>query len=218
MPDPARASIVRPRQAGLTFLAVLLFVAILGASLAVTGQLWHTAQLREKERELLFVGGEYRKAIQLYYMNSPGGVGQYPRELADLVKDPRQPAVRRYLRKLYRDPMTGQPQWGLVKNPDGSIAGVYSLSTEAPFKTANFRKGDAEFEGKEKYSDWKFVYRGTLVAAPVPQQKPAAGQGPQQKPAAGQGPQQAPTTPQFTPPSTIFGTPPPQNPQSAPRP
>lgn len=190
------------------YLAVLLFVAIMGAALAAAGELWHTAQVREKERELLFVGNEYRRAIQLYNLNSPGGARQYPRELADLVKDPRQPAVRRYLRKLYRDPMTGKSEWGLVKNPDGSIAGVYSLSEEAPFKTANFGKGDAGFEGGEKYSDWKFVYRGTPVAGPLPQQKPAAGQTPQQKSAV----------PQFTPPSTTFGPPPFQNPQGAPKP
>lgn len=190
------------------YLAVLLFVAITGAALAAAGTLWHTAQVREKERELLFAGNEYRRAIQLYYLNSLGGLRQYPRELADLVKDPRLPAVRRYLRKLYRDPMTGKAEWGLMKNPDGGIIGVYSLSDEAPFKTANFRKGDAEFEGKEKYSDWKFVYRSTVVAGPQPQQKPAAGQSPQQ----------APLTPKFTPPSTTFGPPASQNPQSGTKP
>lgn len=190
------------------YLAVLLFVAITGAALAAAGTLWHTAQVREKERELLFAGNEYRRAIQLYYLNSLGGLRQYPRELADLLKDPRLPAVRRYLRKLYRDPMTGKAEWGLVKNPDGGIIGVYSLSDEAPFKTANFRKGDAEFEGKEKYSDWKFVYRSAVVAGPQPQQKPAAGQSPQQ----------APLTPKFTPPSTTFGPPASQNPQSGTKP
>jgi len=206
MAIPARA--LQPRQAGVTYLAVLLLVALMGATLGAAGVLWHTAQMREKERELLFVGNEYRRAIQLYYLNSPGGVRQYPRELADLVRDPRQPAVKRYLRKLYRDPMTGKPEWGLVKNPDGSIAGVYSLSDAAPFKTANFSKGDADFEGKEKYSDWKFVYRDTPVAGPLPQQKPPAGQGPQQ----------APASPNFTPPSTAFGSPTSQNPQSTVKP
>jgi type II secretory pathway pseudopilin PulG len=206
MTVPARA--LQPRQAGVTYLAVLLLVALMGATLSAAGVLWHTAQMREKERELLFVGNEYRRAIQLYYLNSPGGVRQYPRELADLVKDPRQPVVKRYLRKLYRDPMTGKPEWGLVKNPDGSIAGVYSLSEAAPFKTANFGKSDAEFEGKEKYSDWKFVYRDTPVAGPLPQQKSAAGQ--DQK--------QAPASPKFTPPSTTFGSPTSQNPQNTAKP
>jgi type II secretory pathway pseudopilin PulG len=206
MAIPARA--LQPRQAGVTYLAVLLLVALMGATLGAAGVLWHTAQMREKERELLFVGNEYRRAIQLYYLSSPGGVRQYPRELADLVRDPRQPAVKRYLRKLYRDPMTGKPEWGLVKNPDGSIAGVYSLSDAAPFKTANFSKGDADFEGKEKYSDWKFVYRETPAAGSLPQ-----------KPAAGQGPQPAPSTsPNVTPPATGAGSPTSQNPQGTAKP
>lgn len=205
MTMPARA--LQPRQSGVTYLAVLLLVALMGAMLAAAGVLWHTAQVREKERELLFIGNEYRRAIQLYY-NSPGGVRQFPSELAHLVRDPRQSAVKRYLRKLYRDPMTGKPEWGLEKNPDGSIAGVYSLSNEAPFKTANFSKGDTDFEGKAKYSDWKFVYRDT----------PAASSQPQQKPAAGQGPQQSPSSPNVTPPASAVGPPTSQSPQGAAKP
>ena len=151
-------------QTGFSYLGVLLLVAILGASLASVGQFWHTAQLREKEKELLFVGNAYRRAIQNYYVNTPGPVKQYPRELRDLVLDPRQQAVQRYLRKLFRDPITGKDEWGLVKNADGSIMGVYSLSEDSPMKVANFSKADAGFEKKQKYSEWKFVFLPTQTA------------------------------------------------------
>jgi hypothetical protein len=110
--------------------------------------------MREKERELLYVGEQYRKAIELYYAQGK----QYPRELTQLLRDQRVPGVRRYLRKLYRDPMTAKGEWGLIKTPDGGIAGVYSLSEETPFKQANFKKSEATFTGKAKYSDWKFAY------------------------------------------------------------
>ena len=158
-------------QRGFTYLTLLFAVAFMGAGLAAASSLWHTAQMREKERELLYVGNQYRKAIEAYYTQGK----QYPRELVQLLRDQRVPGVRRYLRKLYRDPMTGKNEWGLVKAPDGGIAGVYSLSEQVPFKQAEFPKDLAEFTGKTKYSDWKFAYmpQGKPGAAP-PQGAPGA--------------------------------------------
>jgi hypothetical protein len=45
-----------------------------------------------------------------------------------------------------------------MKLPNGGIFGVYSLSEESPIKRSNFRPNESGFEGKEKYSDWKFIY------------------------------------------------------------
>src|SRR5919106_4445434 len=134
---------------GFTYLGVLAIVAIMGVMLAGVGEMWRTYVMREREEELLFVGDQYRRAIELYFKAGKS----YPRELADLLKDPRWPDTRRYLRKLYRDPVTGKTEWGLVPAPDGGIAGVYSLSEDAPFKTAGFRPPYAAFEGKAKYSE-----------------------------------------------------------------
>ena len=58
-PIPAR----RPRHAGFTYVGLLIAVAVLGVGLAAVGQVWSTAAAREKERELLFVGNQYRAAI-----------------------------------------------------------------------------------------------------------------------------------------------------------
>lgn len=154
---------------GFTYLTVIFIVAILAGGLALIGEMWHTASLREKEAELLHVGNQYRKAIERYYLTGPR---QYPRTLEALLKDPRKPTTERYLRKPYVDPITGKDEWGLVKAPDGGIMGVYSLSEEPPLKSANFRLRDREFEGMTKYSDWKFVYslplQATPKAAPTP--------------------------------------------------
>jgi type II secretory pathway pseudopilin PulG len=154
---------------GFTYMAVLFLAAIMAAGLALTGDVWHTSVMREKEAELLFLGNQYRKAIQRYYLTGPQR--QYPRSLEDLLKDPRQPGTVRYLRKLYPDPITGQ-EWVIVKAPDGGILGVHSASEEAPFKTANFKLRDRTFDGVQKYSDWKFVF--TPQAAPKAPAKPAA--------------------------------------------
>jgi type II secretory pathway pseudopilin PulG len=153
------------RSRGFTYLTVLFIVAILMGGLALVGEVWETSAKREKEADLLFVGNEYRKAIQRYVL---AGKAQYPRTLEDLLKDPRQPSTQRYLRKLYPDPMTGKSEWGFVKGPDGGIGGVYSLSEDKPFKVAGFKLRDASLEGAQKYSDWKFTY------SPVP--PPAAAQ------------------------------------------
>jgi len=162
---------MRPQQHGFAYLTVLFIVAIMSGGLAVIGQVWQTSAVREREAELLHVGNEYRKAIERYYLAGPG---QYPRNLADLIKDPRQAGTVRHLRRIYPDPITGNPEWGLVKAPDGGIAGVYSLSDDSPLKIAGFSLRDAALEGKTKYSDWQFGYSPALAAAAKPAAKPAA--------------------------------------------
>ena len=154
------------RQRGFTYLTALFVVAILSTGLALIGEVWHTSRVREKEAELLFVGNEYRKAIARYYLSGPQR--QYPRNLSDLVKDPRQPGTVRHLRRLYADPISGSNEWGLVKAPDGGIAGVHSLSDESPLKVAGFRVRDAAFEAKGKYSDWQFTFAPATAAKPPP--------------------------------------------------
>lgn len=163
---------VSQRQSrGFTYLMVLFVVALMGVGLALTGDVWYTSVKREKEAELLFIGDQYRLAIERYYLSGPQR--QYPRSLSDLLKDPRRPGAERYLRRLYPDPIRGTSEWGLVKAPDGGILGVHSLSDEPPVKVANFPPRDASFEGKTKYSEWKFVFAPALqgAAKPAPVQR-----------------------------------------------
>jgi type II secretory pathway pseudopilin PulG len=150
------------RQRGFTYVTVLFLVAMMAGGLALAGEVWHTSAMREKEADLLHVGNEYRKAIERYYVSGPR---QYPKSLADLVKDPRQPGTVRHLRRLYPDPITGKDEWGLVKSNDGGIAGVYSTSEAAPLKPGGFGVRDASFEGKTKYADWQFVYAAAPASA-----------------------------------------------------
>ena len=150
------------RERGFTYLTVLFIVALLSVGLALVGEVWGTAAKREKEAELLFIGNQYRLAIGRYYVSTPGPVKRYPRTLEELIKDPRQPVVQRYLRRLYEDPMGGK-EWGIVKAPDGGIAGVYSQSEEAPLKLANFRRSDLGFQSAARYADWTFVYTPSVA-------------------------------------------------------
>jgi type II secretory pathway pseudopilin PulG len=159
------------RQRGFTYLTVMFVVAILLGGLALVGEVWETSARRQKETELLFIGNQYRRAIGLFYDSTPGVVKRYPRELAELIKDPRQPSTQRYLRKLFPDPMTGK-EFVIIRGADGGVQGVASASEEAPLKIASFRVRDASFEGAQKYSDWKFIH--APVAAATPAAKPAA--------------------------------------------
>lgn len=140
---------------GFTYIGVLAAIIVMGAILGATVEVWHTSLQREKERELLFVGNQFRLAIWHYYRDGKA----YPVTLEDLVKDPRQPAVKRYLRKIYHDPMTGGTEWGLVLGDHGEIIGVHSLSENQPIKTAGFSEANKSFEDAEKYSDWVFSYQ-----------------------------------------------------------
>lgn len=144
----------RQGQRGFGYLLVLFMLAAMGLLLAGAGEVWHTTAQREKEVELLFIGSQFRQAIGSYYAASPDALKQYPRKLEDLLEDPRFPVPRRHLRQLYRDPINGSMQWGLVKEGE-SVVGVHSLAEGRPFKLS-FRGSDAAFSGAVRYDQWVF--------------------------------------------------------------
>lgn len=155
---------------GFTYLGLLVIVAVMGLALAGAGEVWHMAQKREKERELLFAGNQFRQALNGYYENTPSRERRYPLSLEELLKDPRYPSTQRYLRRIYRDPVTGDTAWGLIKGPDGEIYGVHSLSEDEPLKQGNFDLADRNFEGKKKYAEWVFMHVPSLGSSKLPLQ------------------------------------------------
>lgn len=158
----------RLAQAGFTYMWVMAAVLVMGAVAGSTAEVWHTVQKREKERELLFIGQQFRLAIERYYLATPGRIKQLPPGLDDLLRDPRYPGTRRYLRRIWRDPMTGETEWGLMRGVDGGIQGIYSLSEDVPLKVAHFDEGEQGFAEATNYTDWVFFYRPTGPMGPVP--------------------------------------------------
>jgi type II secretory pathway pseudopilin PulG len=156
---PARKPLPVPAylQRGFSYLGVLVIIAVMGAGLAAFGQLYSHASQREKERELLFIGNQFRDAIASYYNKSPGAK-VYPKKLEDLLEDRRFPMPQRHLRRVYNDPMTGKADWGMVEAPGGGFMGVHSLSEETPVKSGNFSAKNQAFEGAEHYTKWMFAY------------------------------------------------------------
>jgi len=149
---------------GFTYLAILLAIALLGIGLAAVGTMWTTVARRERETQLLFVGHAFRDAIASYYLSG----NQLPRELDDLLRDERLPLPRRHLRRIYPDPMTGHPDWQLLRDADGGIYGVSSSSQGVPLKRANFSDADAAFDDAPCYCDWRFEFQPSRRAARRP--------------------------------------------------
>jgi len=165
-----------PRRAskGFSYIMVMAAIVIIGiVAEAARVSTWRVMQA-DREAELLFRGGAYRNAIESFYQSN----GQFPRELEDLVKDPRS-ASRRHLRALYPDPMGkgDKKAWLLVRAVDGGIAGVVSASTGEPMKQANFPKQFEKFALAKSYSEWIFEYvpvKRTAPNVPRPITTPAA--------------------------------------------
>jgi type II secretory pathway pseudopilin PulG len=144
-------------QRGVTYLALLLAAAITSAAMAAGMTLWSQTQRRERETQLLWAGGQIRQAIAAYARAASDFGNRYPRTLEELLLDPRSPAPRRHLRQIYDDPMTRSTDWGLVRDAQGRIVGVYSRAEGRPLKTGRFAAADRAFEQARSYADWRFT-------------------------------------------------------------
>lgn len=158
------------RQAGFTYLGLIIFVAIIGLVGAATLKIGSLLQRAAAEEELLEIGAAFSAALDSYAAATPRGGSPYPPSLAELLKDPRSPAVRRHLRKVYVDPLTGKAEWGIVYLGGGEtgVVAIHSLSTARPLKIANF---DSRFKGldnKEMISEWRFSAGERSLATAVP--------------------------------------------------
>ena len=157
----------RERERGFTYLSVMFIVAVLGLTAAMASSVWSTLAQRANERELVFVGQQFQSAIERYRQQKPGLEARYPQRLEDLLRDARSLQVARHLRRVYIDPMTGRPEWGLVRGADGGIVGVHSLSERKPMAgtllAANF-EGDGAATTAATYRDWRFIAPSAAVA------------------------------------------------------
>jgi type II secretory pathway pseudopilin PulG len=115
------------KQSGGVYILVLLSVAIAGATLAGGAELWSARQRSQQLAELDWIGEQYRLAIGSYYEASPGSVKTYPSSLQDLVLDKRYLSLRRHLRRLYENPISGQRDWAEVSAEGGGIKGIQVL-------------------------------------------------------------------------------------------
>ncbi len=134
-------------QAGMTYVGLLLAITLIGIATTALTPMWSTMVRRDKEAELLFRLGEYRRAIARYRQDR----GRYPVRLEDLLEDKTQLQVRRYLRRIYPDPMTSKADWKLdyIVDKAGTFAGIRDLHSRSE------AEGFMNVLGKgNRYSDW----------------------------------------------------------------
>jgi type II secretory pathway pseudopilin PulG len=140
---------LRRRQppGGFVYPLLLLSILIIGITTAAVGEVWSTQIKRDKEEELLFRLGEFRRAILLYQADH----NRPPKELKDLLLDQTQLQTRRYLRRIYSDPMTGKPDWklDLKVDPAGTVSGIQDVHSRSKEKSLKLLDGT-----KDVYQDW----------------------------------------------------------------
>ncbi len=153
------------RQTGLLLIGALVFLSLSAMTAVHSGQRWFDSRQRAAEDELLFIGEQYRQAIESYWREVPDAVHRMPASVDELLSDKRFPFPRRHLRKAFRDPLA--PDRPLVEVRDGPVLiGVHSSAPGTPFRQAGFEAAQKPFNGAQSYADWKFVY--------VPPAAPAA--------------------------------------------
>lgn len=149
------------RQGGFTYLSLIILVAIIGMVSASALKLGSVIQRSRAEQELLVIGAAFSDALQSYADATPAGMPTQPPSLKELLKDPRFPGVRRHLRKVFVDPMTGKAEWGVAYLGDKiGVLAVYSLSDAKPVKIGNFPLRFQGLSGKQKISEWRFAATG----------------------------------------------------------
>ena len=163
-----RAALRRRSAAGFTYLSLVILLAIIGLVSATTLKLGVILQRAAAERELLNIGAQFSDALESYAKATPAGQLNVPPTLNELLRDPRFPGVRRHLRRIFVDPMTGKAEWGIqYASGTSGVLGVYSLSDAKPIKIANFPARFQGLEGKLRLSDWKFGRNANAVQPPV---------------------------------------------------
>jgi hypothetical protein len=67
------------------------------------------------------------KPLQSYAAVAPAGQPPLPPIMPNVLKDPCAPGVRRHLRKIFVDPLTGKAQWDVLYHRGATRAGQWTL-------------------------------------------------------------------------------------------
>lgn len=98
---------------GVALLSLTVVLLILGFSLSLILPRANNEARRAKEDELRFALGEFRRAAEKFAAAN----GRQPLTLDELCRDGE---GRRFLRRMYRDPMTGNADWTVLSR-DGTF-------------------------------------------------------------------------------------------------
>lgn len=98
----------RSDERGHLLVGLVVLLACMMIMLTAAAQSWTFLVRRDKEAEMIYRGEEYARAIVFYQKE----VGSYPLKL-DLLAQ-KGPHGHRFIRKLYKDPIAEDGEWGLL--------------------------------------------------------------------------------------------------------
>jgi type II secretory pathway pseudopilin PulG len=118
------------RDAGFSMAALVIFLTAASILLTISVPSYVMQARREQEKELIFRGEEYARAIQKYQRT----LNLLPSSADDLLSS----NGTRFLRKAYADPVSGEPWRIIILNADGTLTGsnVYQSMSQVPTTTS----------------------------------------------------------------------------------
>ena len=91
-------------ELGYAMAGLLVVLGVMGMMISMVLPVWSQAATREREAELIFRGEQYARAVELYQRQH---IGAYAPDFETLVE-------QRFLRGLYRDPMSDDGKFQVI--------------------------------------------------------------------------------------------------------
>jgi len=129
--------IARSGERGFALLVVMLLAAAIAFALYTQVPRFAFESAREREQLLMDRGNQYKRAIQVFYAVNK----RYPAKLEDLENT----NDKRFLRRRYKDPMTGKDQWRMIHTNGSTLTD--SLVQKPPAQNANGTPGNGVLPG-----------------------------------------------------------------------
>jgi type II secretory pathway pseudopilin PulG len=117
------------QESGFALLFVMAAAAIIGIMLYLEMPRIAFEAQRTKEGDLIMRGEQYKRAIQLFVRR----FNRYPAAIGDLENTNNM----RFLRKRYKDPMTGKDDWRLIHNTGGFFTDSLTMKPPGPKGTTD---------------------------------------------------------------------------------
>ena len=152
------------RNAGFSMAALVIFLTAASILLTISVPSYVMEAKREREKELIFRGEEYTRAIQKYQRT----LNLLPTSVDDLLSS----NGTRFLRKAYADPVSGEPWRVIILNADGTLTGSNIYPTMANVPTTTSVRNTAPAPAAQKTAS-----NGTLALASPFNSGPGAGVG-----------------------------------------
>lgn len=116
------------KEAGFTYIALLLLIAVWSISLCVTVEVFEKKRQRDLQKQITWEAEQYVNAIESYYYSAPIGKRKLPGALSDLVEDNRTSPPARHLRSISSESTSRE----MTLRPLGGGSGIFGVEVMPP--------------------------------------------------------------------------------------